>query len=317
MEYLIGIDLGGTAIKYGLVSADGKLVFEGQIPTEADKGAEVVVENLITTITKVSEYCKKEQIEPVAIGIGTPGIVDKTNRIVLGGADNIVGWSQVYLADKIEEACQLTTFISNDANLMGLGEQAYGAAKDSSDVLFLTIGTGIGGAIIIDGKLFGGYENRGTELGHIPLFFDGIPCSCGSVGCLEAYASTSALIQQFNDRCKKLNISFESEVSGKLIADYYKHKNSIAVECLTNHWAYLGRGIAVLVNIFSPQKVVIGGGISESGIFYLKHLEKEFRNYVMPDCAINTQLCLAELGNKAGILGAAHFAYSNLKQQAE
>jgi len=313
MNYTIGIDLGGTAIKYGLVSTEGGLVFENQLPTQADCGAETVIRNIIEAVKTVQNKADELKLSAAGIGIGTPGIVDKTNRIVLGGADNIVGWSQVYLANKIEEACQLPTYVSNDGNLMGLGEQAYGAAKDCLDVLFLTIGTGIGGAIIIDGKLFGGYDNRGTELGHIPLFFDGIPCSCGSVGCLEAYASTSALIQQFNDRCKQLNIIFESEVNGKLIADYYKHKNSIAVECLTNHWAYLGRGIAGLVNIFSPQKVVIGGGISESGAFYLKHLEKEFRKYVMPDCAVNTQLCLAELGNKAGILGAAQFAFSNLK----
>ena len=313
MNYTIGIDLGGTAIKYGLVSTEGGLVFENQLPTQADCGAETVIRNIIEAVKTVQNKADELKLSAAGIGIGTPGIVDKTNRIVLGGADNIVGWSQVYLADKIEEACQLPTFISNDANLMGLGEQAYGVAKDSSDVLFLTIGTGIGGAIIIDGKLFGGYENRGTELGHIPLFFDGIPCTCGSVGCLEAYASTSALIQQFNDKCNKLNTSFGNEITGKLISEFYHHNNSIAVECLTNHWAYLGRGIAGLVNIFSPQKVVIGGGISESGAFYLKHLEKEFRKYVMPDCAVNTQLCLAKLGNKAGILGAAQFAYTNLK----
>lgn len=314
MKYTIGIDLGGTAIKYGLVNTDGKLVFEGQLPTEADSGADKVTENIQSAIAKVIEYARNEKIVPVAIGIGTPGIVDRSNRVVIGGSDNIVGWSQVYLADKIEETFNLPTFVSNDANLMGLGEQAYGAAKECSDVLFLTIGTGIGGAIIIDGKLFAGYDNRGTELGHIPLFYDGIPCSCGSIGCLEAYASTSALIQQFNDRCNQLNTSFSSEVTGKLISEHYYRNNSIAVECLTNHWAYLGRGIAGLVNIFSPQKVVIGGGISESGDFYLKNLEKEFRKYVMPDCATNTRLCLAELGNKAGILGAARFAVINLNE---
>ncbi len=308
MNYTIGIDLGGTAIKYGLVSAEGILVFEGQLPTQADCGAETVVKNIVKAVKNVQDKADGLKLSVVGIGIGTPGIVDKTNRIVLGGADNIVGWSQVYLADKIEEACQLPSSVSNDADLMGLGEQTYGAAKDCSDVLFLTIGTGIGGAIIIDGKLFGGYDNRGTELGHIPLFMDGISCSCGSVGCLEAYASTSALIQQFNDKCNKLNTSFGDEITGKLISEFYHHNNSIAVECLTNHWAYLGRGIAGLVNIFSPQRVVIGGGISESGVFYLKNLEKEFRKYVMPDCAVNTQLCLAELGNKAGILGAAKFA---------
>jgi glucokinase len=313
MKYNIGIDLGGTAIKYGLVSTNGQLIFESQLPTQADCGAEAVILNIIKAAKMVQQKALELNIELLAIGIGTPGIVDKTNRIVLGGADNIVGWINVMLADKVEEACQLPTYISNDANLMGLGEQAYGAAKDCSDVLFLTVGTGIGGAIIIDGKLFGGYDNRGTELGHIPLFMDGIPCSCGSVGCLEAYASTSALIQQFEDRCKQLNTKFDGEITGKLIANFYKNNNSIAVECLNNHWAYLGRGIAGLVNIFSPQRVVIGGGISEAGDFYLKNLDKEFRKYVMPDCAVNSQLCLAQLGNKAGILGASKYAFSSIK----
>jgi glucokinase len=313
MNCTIGIDLGGTAIKYGLVSAEGELVFENQLPTQADYGAETVILNIVQAVKTVQNKARELKFSAVGIGVGTPGIVDKTNRIVLGGADNIVGWINVNIADKVEEACKLTTFINNDANLMGLGEQAYGAAKDCSDVLFLTVGTGIGGAIIIDGKLFGGYNNRGTELGHIPLFMDGISCSCGSIGCLEAYASTSALIQQFNDKCNKLNTSFGNEITGKLISEFYHHNNSIAVECLTNHWSYLGRGIAGLVNIFSPQKVVIGGGISESGAFYLKNLDKEFRKYVMPDCAVNTQLCLAQLGNKAGILGASKYAFSSIK----
>ncbi len=312
MNYSIGIDLGGTQIKYGLVSFDGKLIFEKSVPTEAERGADIVTQNIVKAIKEVQEYCLAENIVPSAIGIGTPGIVDKANRIVLGGADNIVGWSQVYLADRIEEVFKLPVFLNNDANLMGLGEQSFGSAKDCSDVLFITVGTGIGGAIIIDGKLFGGYDNRGTELGHIPLFFDGIPCSCGSVGCLEAYASTSALVQQFDDRCKQQIISFDGETTGRLISELYQKNNPIAVESMNNHWSYLGRGIAGLVNIFSPQRVVIGGGISEAGAYYLENLDKEFRKYVMPDCAVNTQLCLAQLGNKAGILGAAQFAFVNL-----
>ncbi|MEI8087868.1 MAG: ROK family protein, partial [Paludibacter sp.] len=246
MKYLIGIDLGGTAIKYGLVCSNGELVYENQLATQADCGSETVIQNIINAVKTVQVKASELKLSTIGIGIGTPGIVDKTNRIVLGGADNIVGWSQVFLAEKIEEACQLPTFISNDANLMGLGEQAYGAAKNCSDVLFLTIGTGIGGAIIIDGKLFGGYGNRGTELGHIPLFMDGISCSCGSIGCLEAYASTSALIEQFKDKCRQFNTSFGAEITGKLISEFYQNNNSIAVECLTNHWAYLGRGIAGL-----------------------------------------------------------------------
>jgi len=309
MKYAIGVDLGGTSIKYGLVDQDGKLVYENIVPTGADEGAEAVIIRLISAVEDVRQYAKRNDILPVGIGVGTPGIVDRTNRIVLGGADNIVGWSQVPLSDRLETACHLPVIISNDANLMGLGEQAYGAARDCSDVLFITVGTGIGGAIIINNQLFGGYDNRGTELGHIPLFADGIACSCGSVGCLEAYASTGALIQQFKDRCNQIGVILSDEITGKYIIELYLQHVPVAVESVHEHCRFLGRGIAGLVNIFSPQRVVIGGGISESGPFYIEKVNEYYQQYVMPDCGVNTQLCPASLGNRAGILGAARWAF--------
>lgn len=313
MKYAIGVDLGGTNIKYGLLDEQGKLIYEKIMPTEAEKGAERVIQHLISAVKNVLKFAGKNNIVPVGIGIGTPGIVDRTHRIVLGGADNITGWTQVPLAQRIEEVCQLPVFVNNDANLMGLGEQTFGGAKDCSDVLFITVGTGIGGAIIINGKLFGGYDNRGTEMGHIPLFADGIPCSCGSIGCLEAYASTNALIQQFRELCDQSGISFDKEINGKFIVKLYQQKHPVAVQSLHQHCRYLAQGIAGLVNIFSPQKVVIGGGISVSGTFYIENIRKYFDRYVMPDCAVNTSICAATLGNHAGISGAAQWAFVNVR----
>lgn len=313
MKFAIGVDLGGTSIKYGLVDQEGQLFYENVIPTMANEGADVVIQLLISAVKDVQQYAARNKIFPVAVGIGTPGIVDRTNRIVLGGADNIVGWLQVPLSERIEEACQLPVFINNDANLMGLGEQTFGIARDCSDVLFITVGTGIGGAIIINGKLFGGYDNRGTEMGHIPLFADGIPCSCGSIGCLEAYASTNALIQQFKELCDRSAIYFDEEITGKLITELYQQNHPVAVLALNNHCRYLAHGIAGLVNIFSPQKVIIGGGISGSGAFYIERIKKYFDMYVMPDCAVNTKICAATLGNHAGLSGAAQWAFINVQ----
>lgn len=133
---------------------------------------------------------------------------------MLGGADNIKGWINIPLAEIIENAIHLPIGVDNDANLMGLGETAYGAAKGCREVVFLTIGTGIGGAVIIDGELYRGYKNKGTELGHIVLFGDGEPCSCGSFGCLEQYASTSALVRRFNAYCSQQNISHDFTING-------------------------------------------------------------------------------------------------------
>lgn len=313
MKHAIGIDLGGTFIKFGVIDELGTIVHEDILPTSADTSAEDVILNLIKAVELSKSYAKESQIEIGGVGIGTPGIVDKTNRIVVGAAENIVGWENVFLADRIEKATGLKTSLNNDANMMGLGEQKFGAAQGFTDVLFITVGTGIGGAIIINGKLFGGYDNRGTEMGHIPLIADGIPCACGSVGCLEAYASTSALVKQFEEKAAAKGIQSKKEIDGKFIVNLYHQLDPLAVECMDNHFNYLGRGIAGLVNIFSPQKVVIGGGISESGDFYIEQIDAYFRKYVMQDCAVNTSLVSAQLGNKAGMLGAAQMVFESLK----
>lgn len=305
----IGIDLGGTFIKFGIISPGGEVLYEDIMESNARSSAENVIDNLISAIKSCQHVAQKEALAIAGVGIGSPGIIDKTYRIVLGGADNIEGWFNLNLADRIEPEVNLPVLLNNDANLMGLGEQAFGAARDCSDVVFITVGTGIGGAVIIDGKLFGGYDNRGTELGHIPLFASGIPCSCGGVGCLEAYASTTALVSMFREKCRYAGISFQEEINGKLIIRLYQEKHSIAVEVFNDHVDYLGHGIAGLVNIFSPQRVVIGGGISEAGDFYIASVDQAFRKCVMPDCAVNTTICAAVLGNRAGMMGAARWVF--------
>ena len=304
MKNIIAVDLGGTSIKFGIVNEKGELLYEGLRPTMAESSKKVI-NNLKVAISDCIDESKSKNIDLVAIGIGTPGIVDPTYRIVLGGADNIEGWVNINLSDELENEFHIPVYINNDANMMGLGEQWHGVASDSSDVVFLTIGTGIGGAIIIDGNLYGGFANRGTELGHIPLIMDGRSCSCGSVGCLEAYASTSALVDEYS---QLIGTDYDNEINGKLIVEEYQKGSKVAIIALNHHFQYVGRGIAGLVNIFSPQKVVIGGGISESGTNYIDNITKEYHKYVMPDCAVNTEICAAQLGNKAGLFGAAKWA---------
>ena len=166
-------------------------------------------------------------------------------------------------------------------------------------------GGGIGGAVIIDGKLFNGYANRGTELGHVPLIANGERCACGAIGCLEHYASTSALVRHFSTLAKERNLSFDMEINGELIVRLYHENFPMAVECMSEHFYYLGRGIAGFVNIFSPQRIVLGGGVTESGIFYLEKIREVVREHVIADCALNTEIVAASLGNKAGFIGAA------------
>jgi len=312
MEASIGVDLGGTAIKYALVNRQGEVLYQGTRPSSADISAEAVIHQLLECINDVRTFADSgKKVALKGIGIGTPGIIDETNRIVLGGAENIVGWENIHLAQRIESETKLNTILANDANVMGLGETMFGAGKGYQCIVFVTVGTGIGGAVIIDGKLFNGYANRGTELGHVPFIANGIDCACGSVGCLEAYASTAALIQTFIAEQAAQGVETpEEEVTGKFIVERYKQGDPLAVKCLNQHCDYLGHGIAGFINVFSPQRVVIGGGLPEAGDFYFDKVRKAAFRYAMSDCGVNTEIVPAQLGNMAGTIGAASLTFS-------
>jgi glucokinase len=310
--YAIGIDLGGTSVKYALIDNEGVFHFQGKLPSKADVSAEAVIGQLVAASKETMASAQQLGVAVEGIGIGTPGIVDETNRIVLGGAENIKGWENLNLADRIEAETGLPVQMGNDANLMGLGETMYGAGRGARNVVFLTIGTGIGGAVVIDGKLFNGFANRGTELGHVPLIANGEPCACGSVGCLEHYASTSALVRRFSKRASESGISFPNEeINGELIVRLYKEGDKLATESLEEHCDFLGHGIAGFINIFSPQRIVIGGGLSEAGDFYIQKVSEKAHRYAMADCAVNTRIMAASLGNKAGSIGAASLVFSH------
>jgi 6-phosphogluconolactonase/glucosamine-6-phosphate isomerase/deaminase len=187
---------------------------------------------------------------------------------------------------------------------MGLGEAVYGAARGASDVVFITVGTGIGGAMVIDGRLFGGFKNRGAELGHVPLIANGKVCSCGGRGCLELYASTTALVERYAE----LAGVDVATVTGRTVTAGYMAGESTAMKCMDEHFDHLGHGIAGFVNVFAPQHVIVGGGIAEAGPWYAERLYTAMCHYAMPDCAVNTSVMVASLGNMAGVCGAAHAA---------
>lgn len=305
-RYVIGVDLGGTSVKYALVDNEGAFHAQGRLPSHADVSADAIIAQLRKAVEEMKAAADALGIKAEGIGVGTPGIVDVTGRIVLGGAENLAGWENLALADRMESFADLPVRLGNDANMMGLGEMMFGAGDGYGNIVFVTVGTGIGGAVLIDGKLFSGFANRGTELGHVPLIADGERCACGSVGCLEHYASASALVRRFCERAEKAAVSFPSdEVNGEFIVRLYKENNALAVESLDEHCDFLGHGIAGFINIFSPQLIIIGGGLSESGEFYIKKVSERAFRYAIPDCAVNTRIVAAALGNRAGCLGAA------------
>jgi glucokinase len=326
MEYAIGIDLGGTAIKSGLVDKTGKVLFEdtrptrmpGQYPTQSaghsggkvDPGSRArneVLDNIKSSLLKALEKAKDLRYEVKGIGIGAPGII--TDGRVTACAGNVPEVEGLPLGQLLEGESGLRAFLANDANLMGLAEARFGAAAGKQEVIFLTIGTGIGGALIIRGELYSGNRNQGGELGHILVKSDGRPCSCGSRGCLEAQASIPALIEDYRQLAPGLSPA--RSLDGRKILALYEENDPAALAAMDLHFDYLATGIAGLINIFSPENVIIGGGISESGSFYAREIGRRALAKAMKETSADTLIQPARLGNKAGFIGAAAFVFEN------
>jgi len=265
------------------------------------------MENLKAAVAEMLDAARAKRCVVEGIGIGAPGIID--GDLVIGCGGNLPEMEGVALGPKMAEAFGLRVAVNNDANCMGLAEAKWGTAQAVGDVVFLTIGTGVGGALILDGRLYGGYRNRGTELGHIHVAGGERPCTCGARGCLEAQASVTALVEDYRGLLgagKPSAAAGEAiDIDGKEIVRRYLAGEAAAVGAMNLHFDYLASGVASLINIFAPQKLIIGGGISESGEFYIAEVRERVVKLAMKETSEYTVIEAARLGNNAGFLGAA------------
>ena len=306
----IGIDIGGTSIKGAAVDSNGTVYEKFSIPFVKGEAGEITIQKLAET---VKEYIAAHNLENkvVGIGIGSPGTLDIKNGVV--NYANNLGWNNLPVAELMQKVLPYPVRLTNDANAAALGEAKFGAGKKYETVIMLTLGTGVGGGIIIDGKLYEGNEGKGGELGHIVVQIDGEPCSCGRKGCLEAYASATALIRETkkemykNKRSLLWKISPEIElVGGKAVFEGAAQGDKSAIKVLDNYIKYLGEGILNFCNIFRPNVVVLSGGIANAGkpLFeplnqYLK--DREYGYKATPE----VKVVPAELGYDSGKIGAA------------
>lgn len=314
MLYAIGIDVGGTYIKYGLTDHMGRILYESIKPTYLP--ASSVYDNISDIIGELKAYADSNGFTLEGIGIGLPAIVDQ--GLVTGCLANLPELEGMALGSRLEAQIGMPVLVDNDANLMGLAEWKFGAARNVLDVIFLTIGTGIGGAMVLNGELYAGYRNRGAELGHIIVQADGLPCGCGGKGCLEAHASVKALIEDYKTclpEQEKVHLAAEAAITGLLIISSYLENQPAAVMAMNRHFDFLGAGIAGLINIFSPQKLIIGGGISEAGDFYIQQIRDRAMARAMKETSVNTVIERAQLGNKAGFLGAAALVFNSVESR--
>ena len=294
--YAIAIDVGSTYLRCGLINLKGEISYSFKMPSK-DVLSEGEIIALINVAVRKCAGAADGLI--LGVGIGFPGIVE--NNVILGGADNLPGFHHVNLGALITESTGLNVVVDNDANMMAWGEMQFGAGKNCSDAIFLTLGTGIGGSAVVNNKLYGGYRNKGMEFGHIIINFDGPPCSCGSRGCFEAYASIRALIQDYA-RLTGIN---PSDLSRKIITANYFAGEAGAVEVMERHLDYMAIGITSLINIFSPQKLIIGGGIPDAGNFYEQEISRRVARRAMPDTFSSSMIVRSEMGSEACLLGCA------------
>ena len=292
---VIGVDLGGTAIKLGRFTEDGTCLESLTVPTPQPAIPTAVVEVMVEAITHLN--VTKKAI--AAIGVGTPGPADAEGRIARV-AINLAGWRDVPLADWLEAKTNCPTVLANDANCAGLGEAWLGAGRRFSNLILLTLGTGVGGAIILDDQLFTGHQGTAGELGLITLNPDGPMCNSGNQGSLEQYVSVQAIRRRTGKEPTKLGAMA-------------REGNKQALEFWESYGRDLGAGLASLIYVLTPEAIVIGGGVSASAEFFFPSALAEIERRVLLTSRTDLQLLTAELGNQAGMVGAAKLAWQKVK----
>ncbi|MEM7367953.1 MAG: ROK family protein [Bacteroidota bacterium] len=296
----IGIDIGGTSIKYGIVNQAGRVYWEAKKPTNAQTSRQEVEQNIIDTAKEAVQKAKERGLAIVSIGLGTPGLVTK-GGVVLGGADNLIDWNNVPLGRLLHTEIGLPTYVRNDADMMAIGE-VYAGNTNATTAIFITLGTGIGGAMIINGELFSGHFGLGGELGVFPMMID------GRVQNWEELASTSAMVNRYRSRSPNK----DADIDGQYIVQQYRDHEPLAIETINQSTQFIGMGIAGYINIFNPEMVIIGGGISEAGDFFIEKIKASLPTYALQACLQHVKIVPAKLGNRAGLIGAGMYGLLGL-----
>lgn len=310
----LGIDLGGTNIAIGLVDENGKILLQDSTPTLRQRTADEIIDNMIALAEKIVKNANISKDYIKAIGIGCPGVVDNEKGTIVFTEN--VPFSDYPICDRFKKHFDAPVYLENDANAAAYGE--YVINGDSANVFVaVTLGTGIGGGIIINGKIFEGSNGTGGEIGHTPLVLGGVRCGCGQKGCWEAYASVTALINQTKTAMSEHPESFMNTlvlerkvVNGRTAFDAAKQGDKVALEVVEKYIEYIAGGLVGIVNTFQPDKLVIGGGISKEGAYLIDPIIEYVRKYDYNKFFEPVKIEPATLYNDAGIIGAA-FAAKN------
>ena len=311
---VIAVDIGGTKIMTAVFSADGQMLAKDVCPTLTGEGQEAVIKRLFSAIDNLLDQNKVGPSKVSGIGIAAAGIID-ANRGLITVSPNFPGWHDVPLKTIVRENYQVETYLINDACGAALGEQHFGAGKGVNNLILITLGTGIGGGIIIDGELYEGTTGSAGELGHMIIDVNGPECGCGNRGCLEALASGVAVTRNAVERLNQGEKSALIEMSGGNIESITTEQigaaaragDSLALDILSRAATYLGVGMVNLVNIFNPEMIVLGGGMAELGGLFIDPTRSVVMERAFQVSARAVEIVSAQLGNEAGVYGAAAY----------
>lgn len=304
--YCFGIDVGGTTVKCGLFKTDGVLVEKWEIPTRTENNGSEIVPDVAKTIEEklAEKNISKEEVD--GIGIGVPGPVNAEGDVI--AAVNLF-WGYKKLSKELNELTGLTVKVGNDANVAALGEAWKGAAAGAKNVILVTLGTGVGGGIIVDGKIVAGHHGAGGEIGHANVMHDETEtCNCGNKGCLEQYTSATGIVRLAKQELASSEapsvLREEKELSAKAVLDGYKSGDALSVRVMDKVGEILGGALAMFTAVVDPETIVIGGGVSKAGQPLVDCIASYYKKYAFSACR-ETPIVIANLGNDAGIYGAA------------
>ena len=312
MSYL-GVDIGGTAVKLGLVESNGNIIASNNYSVCFDNYETPIFE---TVKKSIREFLKENNVEENSlkgIGVSATGQVNSNTGVIIGVGGNIKNWCDTEIKKELEEIYKVKTTVINDANSMIIGEQWVGKARGYNNVIGITIGTGVGGGIIVDSKILLGNVGIAGELGHFSINANGKKCSCGNMGCYEQYASMTALVKEVIEKYHIIgNLPVKKEeVVGKCIFDELEKGNSKIKEIVDNWIENIGKGLVSLTHIFNPEIILLGGGVSKQEKLFIEPLREYVLNHVMKKFGENLKVEAAELGNNAGLVGAVYYNIYN------
>ncbi len=308
MRTAVGIDLGGTFIKGAVVDEEGTIVIKEEIPTHAERGPADILRRIEELVRVLIGRSGVELSECAGVGIGVPGFIDTEAGVAVEVIN--IGWKNVFVRDPLAQALGLPVYMENDANAAALGEAFAGAGKGCESALCITLGTGVGGGVILEGKVLRGASHMAGEIGHIVLYPEGAPCNCGHRGCLETVSSATGVVRLARERMargEQTELQSESLTAADVFAAAVRG-DALAQVVVAEATEVLGRGLAIAANIVNPVAIVVGGGMARAGDALFTPLREAFSRYALERVAAVAQIVPAMLGNDAGVVGASKLA---------